>query len=299
MDGIVMTFAVDYVAMGPNASNVKYDAWARFNTALDEQDSILKRSGISLVTTGDELTEKIEKKLPVVIQSVEGAHFIEGDTTRIEAAYKRGLRILDLFHDTDADPALGDVYTNELKYGGLTEIGAATIRECERLGILVDLAHADDNTVRGALKVATKPIMISHTGLNTQLGNNEKLAQIMLPRLISKELAKEVADAGGLIGVWPHLAFTAEEYAANIKAMVDVVGIDHVTIGTDTKITPELPMGNMPPKEVKGNNHVWEDEPTSFYHATIRELLKQGFSEDDITKICGGNFVRLFSETVK
>ena len=58
----------------------------------------------------------------------------------------------------------------------------------------------------------------------------------MLPRLISPELAKEVAEQGGVIGIWPHLAGSPEEYALNIQAMVDIVGIDHVTIGTDEKI---------------------------------------------------------------
>ena len=299
MDGIVMTFAVDYVAMGGNG-NKQYDAYGRFSTALAEQDRILSYNHIDRTLNGRDIQKNIAAGRPVIIQSVEGAHFLEGDTTRLREAYRRGLRILGLLHDTDASPALGDIYTNEPKFGGLTEFGAATIRESERLGMLVDLAHADDNTVRAALKIATKPVIISHTGLNTRLGTNEKLGKMMYPRLISKEMATEVARKGGVIGVWPHLAFSAAEYAANIKALVDVVGIDHVTIGTDTKITPEIPMGNRPKKdEPKGQNHVWKDEPTNFYHATIRELLKLGYSEKDIAKICGGNFIRIFTQATK
>ena len=209
------------------------------------------------------------------------------------------MRILDLFHDNDADPALGDVYTNEVVYGGLTELGAETIRESERLGMLVDLAHASDDTVKMALEVATKPILISHTGLNTQLGTSP-MAQFMFPRLISPEPAKTVADAGGVIGVWPHLANSPAEYAANIKAMVDVVGIDHVTIGTDSKITPEYDerSGESRPRDdVK--NHVWKDVDDSFYHSVITELVKLGFSQDNIYKICGGNFYRVFAEATR
>ncbi len=92
--------------------------------------------------------------------------------------------------------------------------------------------------IDAALKVATHPVLISHTGLDTQLGQNEQMAKMMRPRLISKEQAKIVADAGGVIGVWTHLSDTPLEYAQNIRAMVDVIGIDHVCIGTDTKMTP-------------------------------------------------------------
>ncbi len=61
---------------------------------------------------------------------------------------------------------------------------------------------------------------------------------MMRPRLISKEQAKIVADAGGVIGVWTHLQNTPLEYARHVRALVDVIGIDHVCIGTDTKLTP-------------------------------------------------------------
>lgn len=167
MNAIGMTFAVDYVQL-----NREGQAYDRFITALDAQDKILEDSGIERTLNGAQMMENFENGEPIVIQEVEGAHFLEGDVSRLQVAYDRGLRIFDLFHDNDADPALGDVYTNPVVYGGLTELGEEAIRESERLGILVDLAHASDDTVRDALKVATKPILISHTGLNTQLGSS-------------------------------------------------------------------------------------------------------------------------------
>ena len=290
MNAIGMTFAVDYVQL-----NREGQAYDRFITALDAQDKILEDSGIERTLNGEQMMENFENGEPIVIQEVEGAHFLEGDVSRLQLAYDRGLRIFDLFHDNDADPALGDVYTNPVVYGGLTELGEEAIRESERLGILVDLAHASDATVRDALKVATKPILISHTGLNTQLGSSQ-MANFMLPRLISPELAKEVADAGGVIGVWPHLANSPAEYAANIKAMVDVVGIDHVTIGTDSKITPEYDERSASSRQGSNSaNHVWNDVDDSFYHSVITELVNLGYSQEDIYKICGGNFYRIFS----
>ena len=294
MNAIGMTFAVDYAPL-----NEEGQAYERFLNALTAQDKILSDSGIERALNAEQMMERFSAGEPVVIQEVEGAHFLEGDVSRIQTAYDRGVRILDLFHDNDASPALGDVYTNEVVYGGLTELGAETIRECERLGILVDLAHASDDTVKMALKVATKPILISHTGLNTRLGDS-RMAQFMFPRLISPELAEQVAEAGGVIGVWPHLADSPAEYAANIKAMADIVGIDHVAIGTDSKITPEYDERSGMWKQGDGaTNHVWKDADDSFYHSVIVELVRQGFSQDDVFKICGGNFYRVFAEATR
>jgi len=210
----------------------------------------------------------------------------------------------------------------------LTAFGKDVIKECERLGILVDLAHADLETVKGALKVATKPVIISHTGLDTQLGNNEFMARMMRPRLISKEQAKIVADAGGVIGVWTHLADTPEEYAKNVRALVDVIGIDHVCIGTDTKLTPAYgshgspgqgpgggpggpgegprrdggPGGGPRPGGDQGGrigertNQAWQDQKAGFYYAVVDAMFKKGFTPDEISKVGGGNFCRVFGK---
>jgi hypothetical protein len=102
----------------------------------------------------------------------------------------------------------------------------------------VDLAHCSAETVDAALKITTKPVLISHTGLDTQLGNNPRMANMMKPRLISKERAKIVADAGGVPGVWIHLADTPLAYGENVRALADIAGVDHVCIGTGTKLTP-------------------------------------------------------------
>ena len=87
---------------------------------------------------------------PRVIQAVEGAYFLEGHLDRFQVAYDRGLRLITLLHDSDASVPLGDVFTNPVRWNGLTTFGADVIRECERLGIVVDLSHANDATVTGA-----------------------------------------------------------------------------------------------------------------------------------------------------
>lgn len=292
LSSICMTFALDY-----QHTDGAYD---RFINGLASMDQQLALNGMTRALNLADLRAAHKEGKPVVIQSVEGAHFLDGHLERVAEAYHRGLRHFGLLHDSDASVPLGDVYTNPPRWGGLTAFGADVIRECNRLGILVDLAHANTETTAAALKVAAHPVIISHTGLDTQLGRNPSMAQMMRPRLISREQAKMVADAGGVIGVWTHLADTPLDYAQNIRALVDVIGIDHVCIGTDTKMTP----GNRPGLRPGGGpgparpgertNQAWPDQKSGFYYIIVDAMLKAGFTPDEIGKVGGGNFCRVF-----
>lgn len=233
LSAICMTFAVDYQKLvNPG------DAYERFKNGLDSMDRQLSLNGLKRSLNMADLRTAHKQHQPTIIQSVEGGHFLEGKIERLREAYDRGLRQLGLLHDNDASLPLGDIYTKPPQWGGLTDFGAEVIRQCNQLGILVDLTHASNETINAALKVTTKPVVLSHTGLDSQTGQNPMMAKMMRPRLISKEQAKIVADAGGVIGVWTHLADSPLTYAQNIRALVDVVGTDHVCIGTDTKLTP-------------------------------------------------------------
>jgi membrane dipeptidase len=143
------------------------------------------------------------------------------------------------------------------------------------------------------------------------------MASIMRPRLISKEQAKIIAAADGVIGVWTHLADSALEYAQNIGALVDVVGVDHVCIGTDTKLTGSYrsPVNASPrrgePATTRANsnqngvrvgertNLTWQDQQFGFYYTLVDSMLKTGFHSDEIAKIGGGNFCRIFDASTR
>jgi len=247
-----------------------------------------------------DLQSAYKENKSTVIQSVEGGNFLEGQLERLEVAYKRGLRLLCLLHDEQPSVPIGDIYTDPPRYGGLTEFGVSVIKECNRLGILIDLTHCSNDTINAALNASSKPVIISHTGLDTQLGKDEKFATMMKPRLISKKQAKIVADAGGVIGVWTHLAETPFEYAQNIRAMVEVVGVDHVCIGTDTKMAkPYIPnneTNDTGKNERVGEktNSAWLNQKEGFYYTVVDAMLRAGFTEADITKVGGGNFCRIF-----
>ena len=311
LSAICMTFATDYQ---PG------DAYDRFLKGIAAMDRQLARNGMKRSLTAADVRNAHTKRQPTAIQAVEGCHFLQGKVERVEEAYNRGMRHLGLLHDSDAEVPLGDVYTNPPWYGGLTAFGTAVVKECNRLGMLIDLTHCDVQTTAAALKISTRPIVISHTGLDTQLGSNPRMAEMMRPRLIGRKQAKMVADAGGLIGVWTHLSDTPLEYAKNIRALVDVIGIDHVGIGTDTKLTPAgsrpvgpppggpqqggPPQGGPPPGQQdphvgERTNLAWKDQTEGFYYVVVDALLKTGFTPNDIGKIGGENFLRVFAEAVK
>jgi membrane dipeptidase len=128
----------------------------------------------------------------------------------------------------------------------------------------------------------------SNTSLDSRTGGNPKTAEMMKPRLISKEHAKVVADAGGVIGVWTHLADSLKDFVESIKAMVDTVGIDHAGIGTDTDL--------LSPRVGQGTNQAWPGLTGGFFQAVVAEMLLQGFTPDDIGKVGGGNFCRVFGK---
>jgi membrane dipeptidase len=322
LSAICMTFATDYQ---PG------DAYDRFLKGLASMDRQLERKHIKRSLSPDDVRSAHRLGQPTVIQAVEGGHFLQGRVERVQEAYGRGLRQLGLLHDSDATVPLGDVYTNPPRFGGLTAFGASVIKECNRLGIVIDLTHANMKTTEDALKISNKPVVVSHTGLDTQLGSDPRMAQMMRPRLISKEQAKIVANGGGAVGVWTHLADTPLEYARNIRAMVDVIGVDHVIIGTDTKLTPpgsrpvNFPSGGgtqpgrpeasaadskgpgsggpqpvrQQPRPGERTNAAWAGEAAGFYYLVVDALLQTGFTPDEIGKIGGENFLRIFAETIK
>ena len=284
LTAVCASFVLDFAPnVKPGDARDNFLGWV---TAIDAQ---LEEGHIRRALNLKDLQAAHDHGQPTIVQTVEGSHFIEGRLDRVEEAYKRGLRHLQLLHERDdmVSP-LGDTNTVPAHLGGLTAFGAEVVKECNRLGMLVDLAHASHETVLGALKVATQPVIVSHTSLDSRAGGNPRMAEMMKPRLISKEHAKVVADAGGVVGVWTKLAGSLKEFVESIKAMVNAVGIDHVGIGTDTDLLSS--------REGQGTNKAYPGLTGGFFHAVVGEMLLQGFTPADIGKVSGGNFCRVFGK---
>ena len=258
------------------------DARVNFLRWLDAMDAELTKARVSRALNLKDLRTAQDRGQKAIVQTVEGAHFIEGHVERIEEAYRRGLRHLQLLHDSnDMVAPLGDI-NGGTSLGGLTPIGVDVIKECNRLKILVDMAHGSSATLLAALKIAKQPIIVSHSSLDVWTNANSRMAS----RSIAKDDAKALADAGGVLGVWTKGTNTLAEFVRNIKMVADEIGVDHVGIGTDDDLLSSRPG--------TGLNRAWPEMSGGFFPVVVGEFLRQGFTSSEIAKISGGNFGRVF-----
>ena len=115
------------------------------------------------------------------------------------------------------------------EHNGLTDFGAEVVRRCNKLGIVVDVAHGTLDLVRRAVRTTTKPLVLSHTSLLDRFRQ--------FTRRISVEHAKAIADTNGVIGIWPVGEYfpTIADYARHMADMARLIGADHVGVGTDLR----------------------------------------------------------------
>ncbi|HRD77900.1 MAG TPA: membrane dipeptidase [Hyphomicrobiaceae bacterium] len=188
--------------------------------------------GLKLALTAADV-ERAEKGEPHIVLSIEGANFIEGDASRVKRAYDLGVRHLQLVHFTAN--TLGDFQTEAPVHGGLTETGRQVVAECNRLGILVDLAHAAGPTVTQTLAVAKAPLVWSHGSVKMGAAAPWN-AVIWRARQLPLDLAKAIAAKGGVVGLWA-LSFdvgkTIDGYGNRMLELADWLGDRHVAFGTD------------------------------------------------------------------
>lgn len=210
---------------------------------------------------------------PALVLAVEGCDFLEGDLDRLDQLQARGVRSIQLTHYLVNET--GDIQTAPAVHGGLTQFGAAAVRRMNQLGIIVDVAHCSEATVAGVAKATTKPILCSHANLK-EPGHPDGDH----PRYLSPEYARMVVDTGGLIGAWIAVLWD-EKLPGMIRhlfRLIDAVGIDHVGIGTD------LPAGAAK-----------IEMPDFSRHAEIAAALRaRGMTEEEVTKVCAGNWLRVF-----
>jgi membrane dipeptidase len=205
------------------------------------------------------------------IIAAEGADFLEGKVDRVDETYSRwALRHLQLTHYRVNE--LGDIQTEPPVHGGLTDIGTEVIRRCNRVGIVVDVAHGTYDLVRRAASVTTKPLVLSHTSLSD--------TPARYSRLITPAHARVIASTDGVIGVWPPVSQfgSLTAMAAGMARMVDVVGVDHVGLGSDMT-------GLVGPSIFPEYDHL---------PGLAEALIGVGFTVADTTKILGGNYARVF-----
>ena len=220
---------------------------------------------------------------------------LQGDVENLQVWHDAGLRVLQLAYGASRKDAR--LPGERLGYGsdegdemGLTDIGRAAIAEMNTLGMIVDVSHCSKQTTLDAAALSTKPIIATHV-------NAEALTPVTRNKDDEELIA--IAETGGLIGVTPIRAFLdtnrdgsagIDDMIAHIEYMVSLVGIDHVGIASDSDLDG------------------WEK--TSYYYADAdlaamdrwvrlaSRLYARGWTEEDLAKLLGGNFRRVFSETL-
>lgn len=207
------------------------------------------------------------KSVTGALLAIEGLHNLEGKFENLARLREAGYRMASPTHFFDNDVA-GSVAG--LEKGGLTPLGRQVIREMERSGMVVDVAHASPAAIAEILQMATRPLVSSHGGVKGTCDNNRNL---------SDDEIRGIAATGGVIGIgyWD-AAICDTSVEGIVRAILhvrDVAGIDHAALGSD-----------------------WDGATTTVLDAAnisalTEGLMRAGLSEEDIAKVMGGNTLRV------
>lgn len=192
----------------------------------------IAQQNLKIVTSQNDV-ELALKGDPHVVLSVEGAAFLEEDLAQLRAAHDAGIRHIQLVHFIK-NP-IGDLQTERPEHGGLSDLGKRVVRECNRLGLLVDLAHCTEDVVAQALAISTAPMVFSHGSVTFEHTPHWSMPAWQA-RQLSFAAARAIAAKGGVVGLWalrPDVGPTIEVYADRLAQLADRLGEDHVAFGTD------------------------------------------------------------------
>jgi membrane dipeptidase len=215
---------------------------------------------------------KQEQAVTAGFLGIEGAHALDGDLNNIDILFDAGFRMMAPTHFFDND--IGGS-AHGVDKGGLTEKGKEMIKRMEAKRMIVDLAHASPKVIEDVLAIATRPLVVSHTGVRGTCDNRRNLSDDQL---------KRIAATGGVIGIgyWDTAVCgsDAKAIARAIRYTTNLVGVEHVALGSDYDGSVTVPFD------------------TSGLVEITDALLAEGFTESDIALIMGENVLRVLKESL-
>lgn len=219
----------------------------------------------------DDVIAARESGAVAIMPALEGADALEGNINNLEKMYANGLRLLQLMHFRNNE--LGHTQTWPYSPGGLTAFGESVVEEANRLGIVIDLAHSSTDTVKDVLAISRHPVIFSHGGVRALTDHD---------RAVTDEQIRAIAANGGVIGIWPHGRHLTDvnEMVDYMEHVITIGGIDHVGIGSDLRGV---------------SRYVEGFGSEANFHAIAKEFLLRGYSDDDVGKVMGGNFFRVWT----
>jgi membrane dipeptidase len=295
------------------------------NREIDSLDALIKRNPgkMILVRNAAELNKAVAKKQFVAMIGVEGGHMIEDRMDYIDALAKRGMRYLTLTWNNSTSWATSardeTHHRDSLKHLGLTDYGKQIVHHLNHLGVMVDVSHVGEQTFYDVIATSTKPVIASHSCAYTLNPNQRNMKDDQL---------KALAKNGGVVFVNFYSGFVDSTYGKkvtyfyrkhlteldsltkiyhdsdlakirlnaiyksesdqirpplsmlikHIDYIAKLIGVDHVGIGSDFDGAESYPLGM---------------DDVADYPKITEELLKLNYSEADIDKILGGNFIRV------
>lgn len=319
LDGI--WFAA-FVGQGPRTPEGNQKAMEEVFMILDTIEAVVQRNPdeLEIATTAADLKRIAGQGRRAIYIGIENGYPIGGDLGLLDTYYKRGVRYVTLVHSDNND--ICDSSTDSIEHGGLSPFGEKVVAKMNDLGMMVDVSHSSDETFRAVIELSRAPIIASHSCAKALCDN---------PRNLSDELLLKLKDNGGVIqmcilgaylktlapnpkrdsariavrekhGNYYELdnvgkdAFLIDWYAVNdkfprelatvsdavdhIDHIVELIGIDHVGIGTD----------------FDGGGGLADCFDVSQMGNITLELIRRGYSENEVKKIWGGNLTRVLME---
>ena len=258
----------------PTGMFAKGEGWKEYKRQLATLGDFFSKYSLTQAKYSKDLSQAVAQNQTAGFLSCEGGDFL-GAADQLDEVYADGIRSIQLVHY--APNPLGDLQTHEAMHEGLSSLGKEVVRKMNELGMLIDVAHASYKTVQDVASLTQAPIILSHSILKME--EDRPIGA----RAISPEHAKLIAQTGGVIGAWPSgFNQSFAEYVENILRLVEVVGIDHVGIGTDmdSNFKPVLDSYRQLP-------------------ALASALLEKGLSKEEVSKIMLGNTQRVLGRVLK
>ncbi len=242
-------------------------------------DDAAARSGgdLTVIRTANDLKQFLARreKSPRLVGGmlgVEGAHALDGKLENLDRVFDAGVRMMAPTHFFDND--IGGS-AHGIEKGGLTPKGREWVKKMEQKKMMIDLAHASPKVIDDVLAMATRPIIVSHTGVRVTCGGL---------RNITDDQIRAVSKTGGVVCIGYFFAAVCGQdtkaIAKAIKHAADIGGVDHVGLGSDY------------------DGSVYTPFDTAHLDEMTDALIEEGFSDEQIGKIMGGNILRVLQENL-
>jgi membrane dipeptidase len=271
---------------------------------------------LTLALTADDIEREFKRGRVASLLGMEGGHVIENSLGALRAYYDLGARYMTLTHNVTLDWA--DAALDSARHDGLTDFGREVVHEMNRLGMLVDLSHVSPATMSDALDVTQAPVIFSHSSARAltehprnvpdsilqRLPHNGGVVMVtFVPAFVSNEVAlyekreeeenrritMEVADTAEVtrrMEAWtaanPRPRARLAQVADHIEHIRKVAGVDHVGLGSDFDGITNVPVGL---------------EDVSTFPQLFAELIRRGWSDEDLKKLAGRNLLRVLRAT--